>query len=66
MFVDVYHNQISECRVNGDPALRILGIQDNQITQPDVKDLIPCQGIDACKNRLKKLDVRSGRGDEDG
>ena len=64
MIVDVYHNWISEARVNGDPALRILGIQDNQITQPDVKDLISCQGIDAGKNRLKELDVRSGQGDE--
>ena len=52
--------------MNGDSALRILGIQDNQIAQLDVKDLISCKGIDAGKNRLKKLDVRSGRGDEDG
>ena len=59
LFVDVYHNRISEVRVNGDPALRILGIQDNQIAQLDVKDLISCQGIDAGKNRLKELDVSS-------
>ena len=64
MIVDVYHNQISECRVNGDPALPILVIQDNPIAQLDVKDLISCKGIDAGKNRLKELDVRTGRGDE--
>lgn len=51
MIVDVYHNLISEVRVSGDPALRILGIQDNQIAQLDVKDLISCQRIDAGKNR---------------
>ena len=64
MFADVYHNRISEVRVNGDSDLHILGIQDNQIAKLDVKDLISCQGIDACKNRLKELDVRSGRGDK--
>ena len=64
MIVEVYHNRISEVRVNGDSALHILGIQDNQIAQPDVKDLTSCQGIDAGKNRVKELNVRSGRGDE--
>ena len=57
LFVDIYHNRVSEVLVNGDTALRILGLQDNQIARLDVKDLVACQGIDAGKNRLSELDV---------
>ena len=31
LFVDIYHNRISEIKVDGDSKLRILGIQDNKI-----------------------------------
>ena len=61
LFVDVYHNRISEISVNGDASLRILGIQDNQIARLDVKDLAACQGIDAGKNRLSELDVSANQ-----
>ena len=57
MFVDVYHNRISAVVLHDNSALRILGIQDNQITALDPTGLISCQGIDAGKNRLMSLDV---------
>ena len=61
LFVDVYHNRISEISVESDSSLRILGIQDNQITKLDMKDLVSCQGIDAGKNRLSELDVSNNQ-----
>ena len=57
LFVDVYHNRISEVSVKDDASLRILGLQDNRIAQLDVTDLAACQGIDVGKNLLSKLDV---------
>ena len=57
LFVDVYHNRISDVLLNGDASLRILGLQDNQISRLDVKDLTACQGIDVGKNQLTDLDV---------
>ena len=39
------------------PAMRILGLQNNQIGEIDVTGLPVCQGIDIGKNQLKSLDV---------
>lgn len=57
LFVDVYHNRISEIHLEGASALRILGVQDNHISRLNVSDLTACQGIDAGMNDLGSLDV---------
>ena len=57
LFVDVYHNQLSEIHVNGDTRLLILGVQDNRLHELDVRDLVSCQGIDAGMNCLESIDV---------
>ena len=57
LFVDIYHNRISEILVDGAVKLRILGVQDNWIDRLDVSGLTACQGIDAGMNRLTELDV---------
>ena len=44
LFVDVYHNRLSVVDVSGVEALRILGLQDNQIEALDVCDLHACPG----------------------
>ena len=55
VYVDLYHNEISEVYVANMPALRILGLQDNQITDLDPSGLPVCQGINAGKYRLRAL-----------
>lgn len=57
VYVDLYHNEISEINVMDMPALRILGLQDNQIIRLDPSGLPVCQGIDAGKNCLRTLDL---------
>ena len=57
VFVDIYHNRVSAVTCAGDPSLRILGVQDNQIESLDPTQLSACQGIDAGKNRLTSIDV---------
>ena len=61
LFVDIYHNRITELSVEGASKLRILGIQDNRISHLDVTDLSACQGIDAGMNHLASLDVSRNR-----
>ena len=57
VFVDIYHNRVSAVTCAGDPSLRILGVQDNEIASLDPTQLPACQGIDAGKNRLTCIDV---------
>ena len=57
VFLDVYHNSVSSVRCGILPAMRIFGVQDNQIERLDVTGMPSCQGIDAGMNRLKELDV---------
>lgn len=57
LFVDIYHNRISEIKVDGDSKLRILGIQDNKIKILNTSGLTACLGIDAGMNELETLDV---------
>ena len=57
VFLDVYHNRISSVKCGVLPAMRIFGVQDNQIERLDVTGMPSCQGIDAGMNRLKELDV---------
>ena len=57
LFVDIYHNRISEIKVDGDSKLRILGIQDNKIRILNTSGLTACLGIDAGMNELETLDV---------
>lgn len=57
VFTDVYRNRISSVNVAGETAMRILGLQDNCISELDVTTLSACQGIDVGKNRLRALDV---------
>ena len=61
LFVDVYHNRISQVHVADMPSLRILGLQDNRIEALDPTGLPACQGIDVGKNCLKTLDVSQNR-----
>ena len=57
VFVDVYRNRIRSATVSDMPALRILGLQGNEITQLDARGLSACQGIDIGNNRLASIDV---------
>lgn len=57
VFLDVYHNKITEVCSKNMPSMRIFGVQDNLIEILDVSEMPHCQGIDAGMNRLKKLDV---------
>ena len=57
VFLDVYRNKITCAEVEGQRSMRILGLQDNLISELDVHTLAVCQGIDVGKNRLKSLDV---------
>ena len=58
LFVDIYQNNVEAVNVSGDKELRILGIQDNRISELDVSDLAAVLGIDAGMNRLQSIDVR--------
>ena len=49
LFVDVYHNRLSVVDVSEARALRILGLQDNQIEALDARDLIALE----LNNRLR-------------
>lgn len=57
IFVDLYHNEISEICISDLPALRILGLQDNRITILNPTSMPACQGIDVGKNWLRTLDI---------
>ena len=57
VFVDVYRNRISKADVTGMPALRILGLQSNEITELVAGPLPACQGIDVGNNRIESIDV---------
>lgn len=57
VFVDLYFNKISSIRMPLLPAMRIFGVQDNQLESLDAAKLPSCQGIDAGKNRLSSIDV---------
>lgn len=61
VFVDVYRNRISSVGVEDMPALRILGLQDNEIAELDPTGLPACQGIDVGMNRLGRIDVSRNR-----
>lgn len=57
VFVDVYHNRISEIKTENLSSMRIFGVQDNLLTEINASDMPVCQGIDAGMNRLKSIDV---------
>lgn len=57
LFIDLYHNRISEICTAGLDSLRILGLQDNLLESLEPSTAPQCLGIDAGMNRLKKLDV---------
>ena len=57
VFLDLYHNRLSEIRTEDLPGMRIFGVQDNRLTHVDVTQMPACQGIDAGKNRLREIDV---------
>ena len=57
IFLDLYHNTVTEVRTGYLPALRIFGVQDNRLEKLDVCGMPACQGIDAGMNRLSALDV---------
>ncbi len=57
VFVDVYRNRISSVDVEDMPALRILGLQGNEIAELDPTGLSACQGIDIGMNHLECIDV---------
>ena len=55
--METYYTNVHAIAVSGDSALRILGIQDNDISALDVSGLGACQGIDAGMNNISSLDV---------
>ena len=57
VFVDLYRNRLSSADVSNMPALRILGLQGNQIEELVTTGLPACQGIDIGMNRLSNIDV---------
>ena len=57
VFLDVYRNRISAVNIGNMPAMRILGVQDNQLEELDPAGAPACQGIDAGKNRIGSIDV---------
>ena len=57
VFLDLYHNRITEVKSKNMPAMRIFGVQDNLLEQIDVTEMPACQGIDAGMNRLTRIDV---------
>ena len=57
LFIDLYHNRISEICTAGLDSLRILGLQDNLLESLEPSTAPHCLGIDAGMNRLKTLDV---------
>lgn len=57
VFVDLYRNRLTSANVTCMPALRILGLQDNEIEEFVSSGLPSCQGIDIGSNRLAEIDV---------
>lgn len=57
VFVDLYRNRLTSANVTCMPALRILGLQDNEIEEFVSSGLPNCQGIDIGSNRLAEIDV---------
>ena len=57
VFLDLYHNRITEVDTADLPAMRIFGVQDNRIAEIDCGGMPACQGIDAGKNLLERIDV---------
>ena len=57
IFTDLYRNRLSAVKLGDNPALRILGVQENRLETLDPTGLAACQGIDAGKNRLERIDV---------
>lgn len=57
IFLDVYHNKITEISSADMPSMRIFGVQDNLLEKIDVSEMPVCQGIDAGMNRLREIDV---------
>jgi len=57
IFLDLYHNRVEKVVLGEMPALRILGLQDNEIGEICPEGLPACQGIDIGKNRLRSIDV---------
>lgn len=57
VFLDVYHNCITEVKGRNLPSMRIFGVQDNQLEYIDAAQMPAVQGIDAGMNRLTSIDV---------
>ena len=57
IFLDLYHNKVSEIKTGTLPAMRIFGVQDNALSELDVTGMPACQGIDAGMNELTGIDV---------
>ena len=57
VFLDLYHNAVEKVVLGEMPVMRILGLQDNEITEIHPEGLPACQGIDIGMNRLETIDV---------
>jgi len=57
IFVDLYHNKVNSVMLGNMPAMRILGLQDNELYEIDPTGLPACQGIDIGMNHLVSIDV---------